>query len=134
MQYFADASQKFTCPAVSAVLPAMTVAVSVTTLPAGTEVTGLPADVITSVVVVAAGAAHADDVVAQNNIARATDRNQSWDTLTLTVNLHSWFPSSYVSNRFTVRAVCFLCVPQGYTQIRSAKLEIRVVSFCTARH
>ena len=54
-QYGAVASQKFTCPAVNAEEPDSTVAVKVTTLPELTEVTGAPAEVKASVVVVAAG-------------------------------------------------------------------------------
>ena len=52
VQYFAVASQKFTCPVVTAVDPAVTVAVSVTTVPEVTVVTGPDAEVTTSVVVV----------------------------------------------------------------------------------
>jgi hypothetical protein len=53
------ATQKFTCPTVTGVVPAIIVAVSVTALPEATEVTALPAEVIARVLVVAAGAAHA---------------------------------------------------------------------------
>jgi hypothetical protein len=55
VQYAADASQKFTCPAVTAVAPATTVAVSVIKLPEATEppdATGTPLELIASVVVV----------------------------------------------------------------------------------
>ena len=52
MQYFAEASQKFTCPVVNAVDPAFTVAVSVTTVPEAIVVTGADAEVTASVVVV----------------------------------------------------------------------------------
>jgi hypothetical protein len=51
-QYFAVASQKLTCPVVTAVLPALTVAVSVTMLPDATVVTVFPPDVNARVVVV----------------------------------------------------------------------------------
>jgi hypothetical protein len=47
----AEASQKFTCPGVTAVVPAITVAVSVTTLPEAIELpddTGWPPEVIAS--------------------------------------------------------------------------------------
>jgi hypothetical protein len=52
VQYFADASQNLTCPTVTALLPAFTVAVSVTTLPAPTVVTVVPPDVNASATVV----------------------------------------------------------------------------------
>jgi hypothetical protein len=38
MQYFADPSQKFTCPVVNVVVPTVAVAVSVTTVPDDTVV------------------------------------------------------------------------------------------------
>jgi hypothetical protein len=47
------ASQKFTCPEVTAVPPSFTAAVSVTTLPEATVVTGAPEAVTTRVVSVA---------------------------------------------------------------------------------
>ena len=52
MQYAAVASQKFTCPVVNDVVPAVTVAVSVTTVPDVTVVTGPPAALIVSVIAV----------------------------------------------------------------------------------
>jgi len=55
VQYLAAASQKFTCPVVSAALPAFTVAVSVTTVFAATVVTALPPLVTVSVVVLRQG-------------------------------------------------------------------------------
>jgi hypothetical protein len=53
VQYVAVASQNFTCPVVTAAPPAVTVAVSVTTVWAGTVVTGAPPAVTASAVVVA---------------------------------------------------------------------------------
>jgi hypothetical protein len=53
VQKAADASQKFTCPGVTGIPPAFTVAVSVTTLPDATVVTAAPPDVTESIVVVA---------------------------------------------------------------------------------
>jgi hypothetical protein len=53
VQYIADASQKFTCPVVNGVDPAVTVAVSVTTLPDDTVKTGPLPEVTASVVAVA---------------------------------------------------------------------------------
>jgi len=53
MQYVAVASQKFTCPVVNDVVPAVTMAASVTTVQDVTVVTGLPAAVIASVTAVA---------------------------------------------------------------------------------
>ena len=55
----AVASQKLTWPGVTGVLPAITVAVRVTTLPGATVVTEFPPEVMDSVVIVGAGAAHA---------------------------------------------------------------------------
>ena len=55
----AVASQKLTWPGVTGVLPAITVAVRVTTLPGATVVTAFPPEVTDSVVIVGAGAAHA---------------------------------------------------------------------------
>jgi hypothetical protein len=49
----AEASQKFTCPVVNAVAPALTFAISVTTLPKATVVTALPPEVTARVVAVA---------------------------------------------------------------------------------
>jgi hypothetical protein len=56
VQYFAEASQKFTRPTVTAAAPTFTEAVSVTTLPDATVVTALPPEVTARVVLVAAGA------------------------------------------------------------------------------
>jgi hypothetical protein len=53
VQYFAEAAQKFTCPVVSAVAPALIDAVSVTTLPETTVDTTLLPEVTARVVVVA---------------------------------------------------------------------------------
>src|ERR1700760_580606 len=52
VQCAAAASQKFTWPGFTAVVPALTVAVSVTTLPAFTEVTATPLEVTEREVVV----------------------------------------------------------------------------------
>jgi hypothetical protein len=54
VQDFASGLQKFTCPTVIAVVPALTEAVSVTTVPDATVETGLEAEVTASVVVVVA--------------------------------------------------------------------------------
>src|SRR5277367_4255464 len=59
VQNLAVASQKLTCPGVTGVLPAITVAVRVTTLPGATVVTAFLPEVTDSVVTVGAGAAHA---------------------------------------------------------------------------
>src|ERR1700678_977907 len=59
VQNLAVASQKLTWPGVTGVLPAITVAVRVTTLPGATVVTAFPPEVTDSVVIVGAGAAHA---------------------------------------------------------------------------
>jgi hypothetical protein len=59
VQYFAIASQKLIWPGATGVLPAVTVAVSVTTLPDVTVVTAFPAEVTASAVAVVAGDAQA---------------------------------------------------------------------------
>jgi hypothetical protein len=56
VQEAAAASQKLTCPSVSAVVPACTVAVNVTTVPPGTDDTEFPPEVIESVMAVAGDA------------------------------------------------------------------------------
>src|SRR5271155_2775043 len=53
VQYLAFASQKCTCPGLTALPPAVTFAVSVTAVPDATMVTGLPAALIVSDVTVA---------------------------------------------------------------------------------
>jgi len=55
-QYAAVASQNFTCPVVTAVAPALTLAVKFTTVPDATELTGAPPEDAVSVVPVVAGA------------------------------------------------------------------------------
>src|SRR5271165_2003581 len=60
-QRVAPALQNFTCPGCTGVVPETTVAVSVTTVPAATEVTSEPALVTVSDVVVGAAVAHACD-------------------------------------------------------------------------
>ena len=52
VQYFAEASQKFTCPLVKAVPDAFTVAVNVITLPEATVVTCVAFEVTARVVTV----------------------------------------------------------------------------------
>src|SRR3984893_19303988 len=59
VQDFAVASQKLIFPGATGVLPVMTVAVSVTTVPDVTVATAFPAEVTDNIVVVVAGAAHA---------------------------------------------------------------------------
>ena len=53
VQDFADASQKLICSTVTAVVPAFTVAVRVTTAFAGTSVTATPPEVTVRIVLVA---------------------------------------------------------------------------------
>jgi hypothetical protein len=60
VQYFAVASQKLIWPGATGELPAVTVAVSVTTLPDVTVVAEFPAEVTDNVVVVVAGDAQAN--------------------------------------------------------------------------
>src|ERR1700733_14229163 len=59
VQNLAVASQKLTWPGATGVLPAITVAARVTTLPCATVATAFPPEVTDSVVIVGAGAAHA---------------------------------------------------------------------------
>src|ERR1700731_48423 len=59
VQDFAAASQKVIWPGATGVLPVLTVAVGVPTVPDVTVATAFPAEVTDSVVVVVAGAAHA---------------------------------------------------------------------------
>jgi hypothetical protein len=54
VQYFEEASQKFTCPGVTAAPPEVTVAVRVTTLPDATELVAVPPEVTAIAVDVAA--------------------------------------------------------------------------------
>jgi len=72
------ASQKFTVPGVTAVPPDWTVAVSVTTVPEVTAVTGAPAEVTARVVVVAAGLARAGTAAEKT---KASVPKQSWKKL-----------------------------------------------------
>ena len=68
VQYFAEASQKFTCPVVTGTAPAWTEAVRVITLPEVTVVTVLPPEVSTRDVVVE-GFACADATIQGAKIA-----------------------------------------------------------------
>jgi glutamate racemase len=81
MQYLADTSQKFTCPVVNVVVPAVTEAVSVTTVPEVTVVTGSPATVVASVIalnalVCAATEVHGTHSAAVNAVHHA--KNLKW--------------------------------------------------------
>jgi hypothetical protein len=58
VHWLAEASQKFTWPCVSGLVPTITAAVKVTTLPAATVVTALPPEDTVKVVVVAGGTPH----------------------------------------------------------------------------
>jgi hypothetical protein len=77
VQYCAVASQKFTWPAAIAEAPALTVAVSVTTVPDDTEVTGLPPEVTDRTVVEADRLADANIGIAASRKTRSTYREQS---------------------------------------------------------
>src|ERR1035438_2580768 len=74
-QYAAMASQKFTWPCFTAVVPASTVAVSVTRLPAFTEVTATPLEVTASEVVVIR--ANAEELIAAVHTISATFSNSN---------------------------------------------------------
>lgn len=78
VQYLAEASQKFTCPVFTLVAPAITVAVSVTTLPEATVVTEPPPELTARVVVVAPPPAQACGATAKKNNknAKKTDRRK----------------------------------------------------------
>src|ERR1700759_1423118 len=90
VQEAAVASQKFTCPSLSVVAPACTVAVNVTTVPPATEDTALPPEVRERVVTVAwdpqAGrepphqARQAIASEQQNELSRAGAFNPATDT------------------------------------------------------
>src|SRR5665213_68139 len=71
-QYVAAASQNFTSPGLTALPPAFTVAVNVTTLPVETVVTAFPVDVTASVVVVAVDAHALWVVTPENRTAHAS--------------------------------------------------------------
>src|SRR5690348_14793564 len=75
VQWAAFASQKFTWPGFTAVVPALMVAVSVTTLPAFTEVTATPLEVIESEVVVVR--ANAEELIAAVYTISATFNSSS---------------------------------------------------------
>lgn len=74
MQLFAVASQKFTCPGLTAVTPAFTVAVRVTTLPVVTDVTAVPPEVILRFVVVAGFVWPNPFILAKHSPANTTQR------------------------------------------------------------
>ena len=76
VQYAAVASQKFTWPCFTAVVPALTVAVSVTRLPALTEVTTTPPEVTASDVVVVV-LANAEELIAAMHTISAIFRNSN---------------------------------------------------------
>ena len=76
VQYAAMASQKFTWPCFTAVVPASTVAVSVTRLPAFTEVTTTPFEVTASEVVVVVRA-NAEELIAAVHTISATFSNSN---------------------------------------------------------
>jgi hypothetical protein len=89
VQYVAAASQKFTCPLVTAAAPVFTVAVNVITLPDSTVVTVPPPDVATRVVV-SVDTTKAHSVPPQKIIARIVEKHDiKRNLLTFMVNLHS---------------------------------------------
>ena len=88
-QCAAVASQNFTAPGVTGVLPAVTVAVSVTALPHATVVTALPPEVTASVAVVAAPPAYACCATPQRAIGTIAARNNRQSAFVFTVKLHS---------------------------------------------
>lgn len=81
----AYASQKFTAPTVTGALPAITAAVSLTTFPEATAVTGLPPLVMVSVVVVAVCAysgQHRLSTQTRAYIRARVDRKPDWQPST----------------------------------------------------
>lgn len=75
------ASQKFTWPVVSCVIPVVTVAVSTTTLPAVTVVTALPPEVTARVVLVdglLADAGTVDSMIAASNVREQPVTKPLW--------------------------------------------------------
>jgi hypothetical protein len=81
VQYVAEASQKLTCPVFTLVEPAITVAVSVTTVPEATVVTEPPPELMARVVVVAPLPAQACDAPASKNIKNAKKTDSRKKTL-----------------------------------------------------
>jgi hypothetical protein len=81
VQYFAVASQKLTRPGLTALPPDVTVAVSVTTVPDPTEVTGLPAALTESDVTVAAVVAV--EAPEATGAAQTSDRTKASPTAAL---------------------------------------------------
>jgi len=77
VQDLADESQKFTWPVVSGVVPAVTDAVRVTTLPEFTVVAALPSDVTVRVVLVAVAVCAEDALQAPHSIAPRTPHKGS---------------------------------------------------------
>jgi hypothetical protein len=79
VQYFAEASQKLTCPTVTLLEPATTAAVSVTTLPEATDPPDrivIPPETTVNDVLVAEGPAQACDTPTQKSVTRAEDRRE----------------------------------------------------------
>ena len=109
MQYVNAASQKFTCPVVTAAAPALTDAVSVSAVPVPSVVTATAPDVSASVVVVE-DAARACWELPNNVVAKANEVNKdNKDFLTFTDVLHSSVRSM---NRQVDRVSIGLCVSQ----------------------
>ena len=78
MQEAAAASQKFTCPSVSAVAPTCTVAINVITVPPSTEDTAFPPEVIERVVAVAEDALADWDPPHQARQTNAIAQRNEW--------------------------------------------------------
>jgi hypothetical protein len=97
VQDIAVASQKFTSPTVTGVVPAVTVAVNVTTLPDVTVETALPPEVTVKVVTVAAIATV--DVTAISPAMSRTRRRITWENVNMSEHLIGWRSRAWESPR-----------------------------------
>src|SRR5208337_1919080 len=109
VQYAALASQKFTWPCFTSVDPASTVAVSVTRLPAFTEVTATPPEVTASEVVVVVRA-NAEELIAAVHTISAIFSNSNGRRATVITDANwsgnnMWFDSHNCATRSRTRSV-----------------------------
>ena len=133
VQWAAEASQKFTWPAVTAAAPALTVAVNVTSLPAFTVAPGAmtaPPEVMVRVVVVATEAARAEDPAPQ--MAKTTAENTPAKRCLLTCYLFLAMPSYPLPSPLPLRCATpqwhFCGIAWGEDFKRRAVEEIQISS------
>lgn len=101
VQYAAVASQKFTWPCFTAVVPASTVAVSVTRLPAFTEVTATPFEVTVREVVVVIRA-NPEELIAAMHTISATFSNSNGRGAAVSIDVN-WSGEDMLLNSKTAR-------------------------------